>query len=517
MTGRRLRFLVVAGVLLANVFATVPSAADSEPTRFSDVAEGAWFGDAVAWATEAGVVYGFTERCFLPGEHATRAQAVAILHRSLGSPAPSAPHDFTDLTGTWQEEAVSWAASTGVTVGTTDTTFDPDRPATRAEVAAFIWRAAGRPPSGPVPFVDVTQAWQRTAVGWMAKEGITHGRTPTHFDPEALVTRSELAVFIWRWNGHPEAPELVAGPERNCLVDTRRCSALFGEATVAAWRATYPGARFTAAVHDHRTGCEYHLEPALQLTTASVIKAQVLAGVLLRAQDDARALTPGEVANIDLMIRYSHNRPPTSELYLQIGSARGMEAIDARFGIAGTAHTARYGATLSSAEDRTRLVEQLLIGGGPLDEASVAEAWEWMSTVSTAQTWGISAGLPADHEFALKNGFYPMSGRGWRLGTSGVVIDADGGAYAMTIMTDLNPDEATGIELVEQIARHVNERLTAGAPAPRAHDSITCLETSANSSWSAAAVALGSVDASTLQLLNGGEAAPLNGQRVCRP
>lgn len=517
MIGRRLRNLVAAAILLSNVLTTAAGASDPGQTRFSDVGAGAWYGDAIAWAGDTGVIYGFTEHCFLPDAHATRAQAVAIIHRSLGSPPPIATHSFADLTGTWQQEPVGWAASTGVTTGTTETTFDPDRPATRAEIAAFIWRAAGRPPTGPMPFVDVIHEWQQTAVGWMAEEGITQGRTATQFDPEALVTRAELAVFIWRWHGHPDGPELPAGPERNCLVDTGHCAAIFDDAAVAAWRAAYPGARFTAAVHDRRTGCEYHLEPTLALTTASVIKAQVLAGVLLQAQDSARPLTADEAANIDLMIRYSHNRPPTSALYRQVGGATGMEALDARFGIVGTSHTARYGATVSTAEDRTRLVEQLLIGGGPLDDASVAEAWAWMSTVSAAQTWGISAGLPAEHAFALKNGFYPMSGRGWRLGTSGAVVDAEGGAYAMTIMTDRNPNEATGIALVEQIAHHINERLTAGDPASRAHDSITCINTTGGSSWTAAAAALGSVDAATLRLLNGGEAAPLNGQRVCRP
>ena len=174
-------------------------------------------------------------------------------------------------------------------------------------------------------------------------------------------------------------------------------------------------------------------------------------------------------------------------------------------------------ATLSTAEDRTRLVEQLLVGDGPLGADFVDQAWGWMSTVSDAQTWGVSAGLPAGHEFALKNGFYPMSGRGWRLGTTGAVIDPDGGTYALTVMTDLNPNEASGIELVEAIAAHINGHLTAGPATPRAVDDVTCIQTTAGVSWTTAAALLGEIDAATLRLLNGGEAAPLSGQRVCRP
>ena len=295
----------------------------------------------------------------------------------------------------------------------------------------------------------------------------------------------------------------------------RRCIGLFSKAFIDEIAAAHPGTRFTAAVHDHRTGCLYKLNGDLEITTASVIKAQVLAGVLLAAQDSGRPISQSEAADIELMMHYSHNRPPTSRLYLQIGSAAGMEELDQRFGIAGTSHTAWYGRTLSTAEDRTRLVEQLLIGGGPLDEESVQAAWRWMSGVSAAQSWGLTAGLPAGYKAALKNGFYPMSGAGWRLGTTGVVRDPNGGSYAVTVMTDRNPSESAGIALVERIARHINSALTSGPPAERAADGVECVEPPSQSSWSSVAETLGGVDAARLRLLNGGEAAPLTGQRVC--
>ena len=296
-----------------------------------------------------------------------------------------------------------------------------------------------------------------------------------------------------------------------------QCSALFDPAFQDEVAAAHPGARFTAAVHDHRTGCEYHLNRGLPLTTASVIKAQVLAGVLLAAQDAGRELNDSEAADTELMMHYSHNSPPTSRLYIALGGAAGMAVLDGRFGLTATSHRARYGGTVSTAEDRTVLIEQLLVGAGPLDEASVHAAWDWMSAVSAAQSWGVTAGLPAGYAAALKNGFYPMSGAGWRLGTTGVVRDPDGGTYAMTVMTDNNPTESAGIALVEQVARHINSKLAPGTPAPRAADDVTCVEPPAGSSWSSAARMLGGVDAAGLRHLNGGESAPLSGQRVCRP
>lgn len=314
--------------------------------------------------------------------------------------------------------------------------------------------------------------------------------------------------------GRLRLPDLRSGLEFR-YAPIIRCSRLFDEGFIDQLEVAHPAARFTAAVHDHRTGCWYELNGGLEITTASVIKAQVLAGVLLAAQEAGRQLSKSEAADVELMMHYSHNRPPTSRLYVQLGGAAGMEALDERFGIVGTSHTAWYGRTLSTAADRTRLVEQLLIGGGPLSAESVQAAWEWMSRVSVAQSWGVTAGLPAGHEAALKNGFFPMSGAGWRLGATGVVRDPAGGSYAMTVMTDNNPSESAGIGLVEKIARHINSALTTGTPAERAVDLVECVEPPKGSSWSSAAEMLGGVDAVELRRLNGGEPRPLTGQRVC--
>ena len=324
------------------------------------------------------------------------------------------------------------------------------------------------------------------------------------------VADADTAAFLSRAfkAGLRPTPAHDSGP-------TEGCGELFDPSFVDEIAAAHPGARFTAAVHDHRTGCRHHLNPGLEITTASVIKAQVLAGILLTAQEEGRQLSQSEAADVDLMMHYSHNTPPTSRLYVQLGSAQGMEELDRRFGIAGTSHSARYGGTLSTAADRTRLVEQLLIGGGPLDETSVQAAWDWMSGVSAVQSWGVTAGLPPAYGAALKNGFYPSSRAKWRLGTTGVVRDPDGGAYAMTVMTDNNPTESAGIELVETIARRINSILAPGPPAVRAVDLVDCVEPPSGSSWSSVAEMLGGVDADHLRLLNGGEAAPLSGQRVC--
>ena len=502
-----LNTIVVAGLLTSAVAASPVSADQSETDSVP------YYRDAVAWAQGTGVVTG----CVALGVATSRGEVITVMHKALDEPEARYRHRFLDIRARELQMPVAWAANNGVTRGTSPTTFSPDALATRAQVAAFLWRASGRPSARPSSFVDVKQDWQVAPVGWMTAQGVTTGRSTTHFDPDTAVTWAELITFVWRWLKTPQNP---AGENDDSQVDcdvvSGQCSDMFNDAFVTEISQVYSGARFTAAVHDLRTRCRYHLNGDLAITTASVIKAQILAGVLLAAQDAGRPLSGAESADIELMMHFSHNSPPTSRLYIAAGGAVGMEMLDKRFGIAGTSHTARYGATVSTAEDRTVLIEQLPVGGGPLGPAAIDTAWDTMSGVSAAQSWGVTAGLPDGYKAALKNGFYPLRGFGWRLGTTGVVRDGDGGSYAMTVMTDQNPNESAGIALVEAITAHVNSALTVGEVAVRAVDSVTCVEASAGSSWSSLADTLG-LPALALRHLNGGEPAPLAGQRVCRP
>ncbi len=514
---------MAAAVLLAGTPPT--AAAETSGVWFSDVADDAWYAPHLSHIASLGITTGYPDGTFRPDQPITRAHTAVFIVRALQlEPSGSPVGRFEDVAARASYAPhVELVAQRGITIGcnSSGTMFCPNAPVTRAQAALYLAQAFGLPRAGDdgdgATFSDAgAEHPAHEAIEAVNAAGITRGcdSEPARFCGSRPVSRAEMAVFLSRALHHLEGS---AASTAEPAASSDGCRQLFDAALVERIAAPHPGARFTAAVHDHRSGCEYHLHPDLELTTASVIKAQVLAGVLLAAQDSGRPLSGAEAADVELMMHYSHNRPPTSRLYVQVGGAQGMEALDQRFGIAGTSHTAWYGGTLSTAEDRTRLVEQLLIGGGPLTEASVRIAWEWMSNVSAAQSWGVTAGLPPGHQAALKNGFYPLRGGGWRAGTTGVVRDPVGGFYAMTVMTDNNPNEASGIALVEKIARHINAALTVGLPAERAVDLVDCIESPAGSSWAAAADLLGNVDAARLRRLNGGEAAVLSGQRVCWP
>lgn len=279
----------------------------------------------------------------------------------------------------------------------------------------------------------------------------------------------------------------------------------------------HPDQRVTAAVHDTRTGCWNHLAPGTQMQTASVIKAQFLAGVLLRAQDQGRSTTTWEQERITPMISLSHD-PPATDLFISLGGTKGQEALDERFGLTSTTSTNQWGATLSTATDRTELALALLHGGGPLAAGARAQAWEAMAAVHATQQWGITAGVPDGWTVAVKNGFYPTSGTpGWRVGSTGFVRhDATGEGYAITVMTDQNPDHLAGQRLVELVAREVARTLTGGEPAPRAVDRSICVATHSGETWASVADRIGSRP-SAVRSVSGGPASPLEGMRACRP
>ena len=172
---------------------------------FVDVADDAYYHDAVLWAVRSGVTTGMDDTHFAPDGEATRAQIVTFLYRAAGEPAASAKIDYTDVPAdAWYADAVRWAVEQGVTKGTGDKTFSPDKPCTRSEIVTFLHRAAGSPEAeGKTnPFTDVPAgSWFEAPVLWAVERKITNGVTETTFAPSKTCTRAEAVTFLFRANG----------------------------------------------------------------------------------------------------------------------------------------------------------------------------------------------------------------------------------------------------------------------------------------------------------------------------
>lgn len=114
---------------------------ESGANPFTDIQPGAYYYKAVLWAVETGITNGTSAVTFSPDATVTRAQTVTFLWRFAGTKATGS-NPFTDVADSaYYAEAVIWAVERGITNGTSATIFSPDEPCTRAQIVTFLYRA----------------------------------------------------------------------------------------------------------------------------------------------------------------------------------------------------------------------------------------------------------------------------------------------------------------------------------------------------------------------------------------
>mgnify|MGYP000768613379 CR=1 FL=1 len=106
--------------------------------RFTDLNPFNWAYPGIRYCVTNGLMSGTSDMTFAPDAVMTRAQIVQVLYNLAGEPAVAGTTPFTDLTSDWYQDAVLWAYRTGVVAGTSDTTFDPDAPVTREQIAVIL-------------------------------------------------------------------------------------------------------------------------------------------------------------------------------------------------------------------------------------------------------------------------------------------------------------------------------------------------------------------------------------------
>ncbi|MBQ7778317.1 MAG: S-layer homology domain-containing protein [Oscillibacter sp.] len=119
-------------------------APESEIMPFADVSADAYYYDAVLWAVEQGITAGTSETTFSPDMKCTRAQIVTFLWRAQKTPSAETVNPFTDVANdAYYADAVIWAVEQGITAGTSADTFSPNANCTRAQIVTFLWRCMG--------------------------------------------------------------------------------------------------------------------------------------------------------------------------------------------------------------------------------------------------------------------------------------------------------------------------------------------------------------------------------------
>ena len=174
---------------------------EARENPFTDVPEHSFYYEPVLWAVERGITTGTTATTFNPGGDLLRAQVVTMLWRHAGSPVVEAQNPFTDVKETdFYYQPVLWAVASGITNGTTATTFGPMGVTNRAQVVTFLWRYLDSPVTvAENPFADVDDtAWYGKSVLWAVEKGITNGMSEGEFGVNTNCNRAHMVTFLYR-------------------------------------------------------------------------------------------------------------------------------------------------------------------------------------------------------------------------------------------------------------------------------------------------------------------------------
>lgn len=188
--------------------------------------------------------------------------------------------------------------------------------------------------------------------------------------------------------------------------------------------------------------------------TASIVKVDILAALLLQAQDAGRTLTATEKSYATTMIQNSDNDSATA-LWNLIGTADGLDAANRTFGLTGTTGGAGplWGLTQTTAADQLTLLQQVFGDDSKLSAASQSYIQGLMKEIEADQQWGVSAAADGS-KWALKNGWLARSTTGlWDVNSIGRVTGTDGDEYLVAVLSNGSTTQAKGITLIEAAAK----------------------------------------------------------------
>ncbi|MBO3747873.1 serine hydrolase [Streptosporangiaceae bacterium NEAU-GS5] len=212
----------------------------------------------------------------------------------------------------------------------------------------------------------------------------------------------------------------------------------------------------TVAVRDLSTGITYVYNPRLRVATASVVKVEILIGLLLKAQQAHRRLTTTEKALAVRMIEHSDNDAATA-LYNRVGGADAMAWTGRKLALKNTTPgpPGYWGATTTSATDQITILAALTTTKTPLTTTNRRYVLHLMSNVTPGQDWGVSAaaekaGKASKHDtIALKNGWLARDADGgrWTINSIGKV-----GNLLIAVLSSGNSTMTAGVHTVEHVA-----------------------------------------------------------------
>jgi len=182
-----------------------------ESLPFTDIADNAWYADAVRYVYEHGLMAGTSATTFAPDVTTSRAMIATILWRMAGSPVVNYAMNYTDVAqGQWCSEAIRWATSEGIVGGYGNGLFGTNDPITREQLATMLWRYAQTEGydvsvgenTNILSYTDVADLseYAISAMQWAVGAGIINGTGDgSTLSPQGQATRAQAAVMLTRF------------------------------------------------------------------------------------------------------------------------------------------------------------------------------------------------------------------------------------------------------------------------------------------------------------------------------
>ena len=176
-------------------------------TKFNDVSANDWFASAVDYVTGKGMMNGTAANTFSPKANTTRGMVVTVLYRLENQPSTSAA-SFTDVaSGAYYANAVAWANANGIVSGYGSGKFGPNDKVTREQLAAILYRYAqykkydvsGANSLDGYTDVQSVSSYAVPALQWANAAGVVTGKSGSKLDPKGNATRAEVAAMLMRF------------------------------------------------------------------------------------------------------------------------------------------------------------------------------------------------------------------------------------------------------------------------------------------------------------------------------
>lgn len=218
-THKRLLSGLLSAALAAGITLTAaPALAVGANAGFDDVNPTEWYAEAVAFCRQRGLMNGVSETEFDPNGTMTRGMMATVLYRIEGEPEVTSANLFQDVDAdSWYGPAVIWAAEQGLVEGYGNGTYGPMDEMTREQMTTILWRYDGSPlPDGTGPiFADESAIsdWAAQAVDWAQENSVVYPLNPESFAPGEYAVRSALASALMNYTLYTEEPEPEPAPE----------------------------------------------------------------------------------------------------------------------------------------------------------------------------------------------------------------------------------------------------------------------------------------------------------------